>query len=30
LRQALEGVGFADVGVQNTSHYFSLLWARKP
>jgi hypothetical protein len=30
LRSALEGVGFADVSVKNTTHYFSLLSARKP
>lgn len=30
LRGALEGVGFADVTVRNTTQYFSLLSARKP
>jgi cyclopropane fatty-acyl-phospholipid synthase-like methyltransferase len=30
LRQALERVGFTHVTVQNTTHYFSLLSARKP
>jgi cyclopropane fatty-acyl-phospholipid synthase-like methyltransferase len=30
LREALQGVGFRDVSVQNTTHYFSLLSARKP
>jgi len=30
LRQALEAVGFTHVAVQNTTHYFSLLSARKP
>jgi acetylserotonin N-methyltransferase len=30
LRQALESVGFVDASVQNTTHYFSLVSARKP
>ena len=30
LRNTLEGVGFADVVLENTSHYFSLLSGRKP
>jgi acetylserotonin N-methyltransferase len=30
LRTALEGVGFTDVDVANTTHYFSLVSARKP
>jgi acetylserotonin N-methyltransferase len=30
LREALESVGFADVTVRNTTHYFSLLSATKP
>jgi acetylserotonin N-methyltransferase len=30
LRGALESVGFVDVSVQNTTHYFSLVSARKP
>jgi acetylserotonin N-methyltransferase len=30
LRAALEGVGFTDVTVRNTTQYFSLLSARKP
>jgi acetylserotonin N-methyltransferase len=30
LRGALEGVGFTEVTVRNTTHYFSLLSARKP
>jgi 3-hydroxy-5-methyl-1-naphthoate 3-O-methyltransferase len=29
LREALEAIGFADVVVQNTTHYFSLVSARK-
>ncbi len=30
LRVALESIGFADVSVANTTHYFSLVSARKP
>jgi acetylserotonin N-methyltransferase len=30
LRGALESIGFTDVGVANTTHYFSLVSARKP
>jgi acetylserotonin N-methyltransferase len=30
LREALESIGFADVAVTNTTHYFSLVSAQKP
>ena len=30
LREALESVGFTDVSVANTTHYFSLVSATKP
>jgi acetylserotonin N-methyltransferase len=30
LRGALEGIGFEEVSVRNTTHYFSLVSARKP
>ena len=30
LRGVLESLGFTDVAVQNTTHYFSLVSARKP